>query len=58
MPKKGAQNQKNSLSTLTNELMKIFSGFRVFEYALWQKNNNLETPKINRMLSKLENTHC
>ena len=34
---KSAQNQINSLSTSRNELMKIFRGFRVFEYALWQK---------------------
>ena len=26
----------------------IFRGFRVFEYVLWQKNENLETPEINR----------
>ena len=31
---------------------KIFRGFRIFEYALWQKNENLEMPEINRKLSK------
>ena len=34
---RSAQNQINSLNTLKNELVKIFRGFRVFEYALWQK---------------------
>ena len=29
-----ARNQVNSLNTSKNELMKIFRGFRVFEYAL------------------------
>ena len=32
-----------------------FRGFRVFEYALWQKNENLEMPEINRKLSISEN---
>ena len=32
-----ARNQINSLNTSKNELLKIFLGFRVFEYALWQK---------------------
>ena len=31
---KSAQNQINSLSTSRNELIKVFRGFRVFEYAL------------------------
>ena len=35
---KSAGNQINSLNTSKNELMKIFCGFRVFQYALWQKN--------------------
>ena len=34
---KSAQNQINRLSSSKNVLMKIFRGFRVFEYALWQK---------------------
>ena len=37
-----AQNQINSLNTLKNELVKIFRGFRVFEYALCQ---NMKTRK-------------
>ena len=31
---------------------KIFRRFRVFEYAIWQKNENPEMPEINRKLSK------
>ena len=31
---KSAGNQINSLNTSKNELVKIFRGFRVFEYAL------------------------
>ena len=27
---------------------KIFRGFLVFEYALWQKSENPEMPEINR----------
>ena len=34
---KSAQNQITSLNTPKNELLKIFRGFRVFDYALWQK---------------------
>ena len=26
----------------------VFRGFRVFEYILWQKKENPETPEINR----------
>ena len=32
--------------------------FRVFEYALWHKNENPETPEIKTELSKSENAHC
>ena len=32
--------------------MKIFRGFRVFEYVLWKKNENPEMSEINRKLSK------
>ena len=31
---------------------KIFRGFCVFEYVLWQKNENTEMPEINIKLSK------
>ena len=31
-----ARNQKNRFDTSTNELLKTFGGFQVFEYALWQ----------------------
>ena len=34
---RSAQNHINSLNTLKNELVKIFLGFWVFEYAIWQK---------------------
>ena len=54
---KSARNQINTLNTLKNEPMNIFHGFRVFEYALWQKNKNPETPEINRKLSKSK-AHC
>ena len=37
--------------------MKIFRGFRVFEYDL-AKNENPEMPEINKKLSKSENIHC
>ena len=49
-----AQNQINSLSTSRNEPMKIFRGFWIFEYALWQKNKNPKMPEINRKLCKLK----
>ena len=42
---KSTQNQTNSLSTLRNELMKIFRGFWVFEYALWQKTKTRKCRK-------------
>ena len=31
---------------------KIFCGFHVFEYVIWQKNENPEIPEINRKLLK------
>ena len=43
-------------NTLRNEI-KIFCGFRVFEYAM-AKIENPETPEIDRKISKSENTHC
>ena len=55
-------------NTLKNELMEIFRGFRVFEYALWQKTKtrkyrkltesflNKKTPIVNG-LSLLENCY-
>ena len=60
------RNQVNSLNTSKNELMKIFRGFRVFEYALWQKTKtrkcrkstesflNQKTPSV-KALPLLEN---
>ena len=51
---KSAQNQINRLNTSKHELIKIFRGFRIFKYALWQKNENPEMPEINRKLSKLK----
>ena len=50
--KKSAQNQINSLNTSKNVLMKIFRGFRVFEYALRQKANTWKMLGTNRKLSK------
>ena len=46
------ENQITSLNTSKNELLKIFCGFWVFEYAPWQKNENPEMSKINKKLSK------
>ena len=31
---------------------KIFHGFCIFKYVLWQQNENLEMLKINKKLSK------
>ena len=42
---KSVRNQINSLSSSKNELMKIFRGFRVFEYALWQKTKTWKCRK-------------
>ena len=50
-PLKRALSKVNDLNTSKNELMKIFRGFRVFEYALWQK---MKTPIVLR-LPLLEN---
>ena len=49
---KSAQNQINSLSTSKNELIKIFHGFRDFPICSMIKNENPETPEIDRKLSK------
>ena len=43
---KSARNQRNSLNTSKNELMEIFRGFRVFEYALWQKTKTRKYWKL------------
>ena len=42
---KSAQNKITSLNTSKNELLKIFRGFRVFEYALWQKTKTRKCRK-------------
>ena len=42
----------NSLNTLRNELIKIFRGFLVFEYALWQK---AKTQKVRKSPEKFLN---
>ena len=44
-PLKRALNKINDLNTSKNELMKIFHGFRVFEYALWLKNETRKCRK-------------
>ena len=45
-PQKSAQNQINGLNTSKNELKKIFRGFRIFEYALWQKTKTRKCRKL------------
>ena len=40
-----ARNQINRINTSKNELLKIFRGFRVFEYALWQKTKTRKCRK-------------
>ena len=49
---RSVQNQINSLNTLKNELVKIFRGSRGFRICSMAKNENPETPEINRKLSK------
>ena len=44
-PLKRALNKVNGLNTSKNELMKIFSGFRVFEHALWQNRKTWKGQK-------------
>ena len=51
---KRALNKVNNLNTSKNELMKTFSGFRVFELCSMAKNENLERPKLHRKFSKLK----
>ena len=53
-----SQNQTIRLNTSKNELLRIFCGFRVFEYALWQKTKTPEMPEINAKLSKSKSTKC
>ena len=53
-----AQNQINNLNTSKNKRMKIYRGFRVFENALRQKNENPEMPEINRKFLMIKITHC
>ena len=43
--KESARNYINRLNTSKNELLKIFRGFRVFEYALWQKTKTRKCRK-------------
>ena len=52
---KSARNEINSLITSKNELIKIFRGFRVFEYGLWQKTKTRKCRKsIENFLNKQE----
>ena len=53
-----AQNQINSLSTSRNEPMKIFRGFWIFEYALWQKNPKPGNAGSQQKAFQIENTNC
>ena len=52
---KSAGNHISGFNNSKNELLKLFRGFRVLEYALWQKNKNPEMPEINRKISKSKN---
>ena len=42
---KGALNKVSGLITSKNQVIKIFRGFRVFEYALWQETKTLKLTK-------------
>ena len=42
---KSAQNKITSLNTSKNELLKIFRGFRVFKYDLWNKTKTWKCRK-------------
>ena len=53
-PLKRALNKVDGLNTSKNQLIKIFRGFRVFEYCSMAKNENQEMPEIHRELSKLK----
>ena len=54
---KSAQNQINSLSASRNELMKIFRGFRIFKYALWQKTKTQKCWRSTKGFLNQKNTH-
>ena len=55
---RSVQNQINSLNTLKNELVKIFRGFRVFEYALWQKTKTRKCRKSTESFLNQKSTQC
>ena len=44
-PLKRAINKVNGIDTSKNQLIKFFRGFRVFEYALWQKKKTRKYQK-------------
>ena len=52
-----AHNQINNLNTLKNELVKIFCGYRVFEYALWQKMKTWKGRKSTESFLNQKSTH-
>ena len=53
-----AQNQINALSTSRIELLKTFHGFRVFEYALWQKTKTWKCRKSTESFLNQKSTQC
>ena len=55
---KSAQNKITSLNTSKNELLKIFRGFRVFEYALWQKTKTRKRRKSTESFLSQKSTQC
>ena len=58
-----ARNQIIRLNTSKTELLKIFRGFRVFEYALWQKTKTRKCRKsiksfLNKKAPIVYDCHC
>ena len=56
-PFKEALNKINGLITSKNQVIKIVCGFPFFRICSMARNENSETPEINKRRSKLENSH-
>ena len=55
---KSVPDQTNSFNTSNNELIKIFRGFQVFEYALWQTLKTQKCRKSTENFLNQKNTQC
>ena len=57
-PLRKALNKVNVLNTFKIEVMEIICGFRVLEYALWQKTKTPKCGKSTQSFLNQKSAHC